>query len=490
MRWFVCLFLSLAAASGALAADNWPGTVLSGASGSVTGSTTGATAQAGENTTYGAGTLNTIWYQWTAPASGSFTAATCNLGSETTTNHDTTLILYTGTALPLTVRSTNDDATGCLAAGNANYGSVVSFNVTAGTTYYLQVDGYASATGNFVLRYGLTGLAVAVTDNTATEGGGTGAFTIVLNAPPAASSPGGNNMAAQSATVTVGTSPQCTYAPTTLTFTSANWNVPQTVVVTAIDDVVIEGTHTCTPASITAATGAYAGISVAAGNLPVITITDNENPQFTISKIQSAGANPVTAAGQSISYSITIANTGNVPLTGTSFTDTFLLGASSRSFTSGPTLSGDAAPLGTVNVGETWTYTASYTVTLADMNAAGNFSNQASFDTAETAAQNSAIVTTPVTRNATLAISKSWVFAPGGDLNGNGFADLNDVINYSYAVTNTGNVTITNVAVNDIHNGAGPLGPIAPATVASLNPGASTNFAASYTVIQGDMDAP
>ena len=155
--------------------DTFPGTVLTGTSGTVTGTTVGATGQTSENTTYGGGNLNTIWYSWTAPASGVFTAATCNLGAETTTSFDTTLIAYTGAAFPLTVISTNDDATGCSTTANANWGSVVTFNATAGTTYRLQVDGYASNTGTYVLRYGLVGLTTNVTDNTATEGGDTAA---------------------------------------------------------------------------------------------------------------------------------------------------------------------------------------------------------------------------------------------------------------------------------------------------------------------------
>jgi uncharacterized repeat protein (TIGR01451 family) len=487
-----CVFvLSLfAAIGGARANDNWPGTLITGTSGSVTGSTTGATAQANENTTYGTNTLNTIWYRWVAPSNGVFTASTCNLGTETTSNHDTTLIAYTGAALPLTVQSTNDDATGCPVTTGGGLGSVVTFNVTSGTTYYLQVDGYAALTGNFIMRYGMVGVNIAVTDNSATEGGGTGAFTVVLNSPPAAAPPGGNNMAAQSATVTIGTSTQCTFAPTPLTFTSTNWNVPQTVTVTAIDDAAIEGAHTCTPASITAATGAYAGVAVASGSLPVVNITDNENPQFSIVKSQSGGPNPITAAAQTITYSISVANTGNVALTAPVITDALLLGASSRTLTSGPTLtSGDAAPLGTLNVGETWIYTATYTVPQSDLNGTGNYSNTATFDTAETAASTSAAVTTNVTRAPQLGILKSWAFnTPSGDLNSNGIVDVGDTIRYSYLVSNTGNVTINTVSVNDVHLGAGSLSAISPVSVPSLAPGTNTTFTSTYVVTQTDID--
>ena len=624
---FVVLVAPLLAIGAALANDTFPGTVLTGTSGTVTGTTVGATGQASENTTYGGGSLNTIWYSWTAPSSGVFTAATCNLGAETTTNFDTTLIAYTGAAFPLTVASTNDDATGCSTTVNANWGSVVSFNAVAGTTYRLQVDGYGSNTGTFVLRYGLVGLTTNVTDNTATEGGDTASFTVVLNAPPAAAPPGGNNMAAQSATVTIGASAQCTFAPATLTFTSTNWNVPQTVTVTAIDDAVVEGIHSCSPASITAATGAYAGVTATP---PTFTINDNENPNFTITKsasvatisapgtitytitvdntgnalltgpaitdtlklgattlaptsgptltsgdtnangqmedpeiwiytvtynvtqadidtggtftntatfsttqvpaktsntastaitqspnftivkAQSSGPSPITAAGQVIGYSITVANTGNLTLTTPVLADTFKYGAATRPLTSGPTLaSGDTNGNGRIDVGETWTYSATYAVTQADMDGTSSFTNVATMTTVQVPAKTSNTVTTNITRTPALTLVKSGSFAaPGNDANSNGKADKNDVVAYSFAVTNSGNVTITNVSINDVFAGAGvppptngelvtndvaPLGDSTDATPnnsvwTTLAPGDTVTFKGTYTVVQGDMD--
>jgi uncharacterized repeat protein (TIGR01451 family) len=621
------LLASLALMGIARANDNFPpGTVLAGSSGTVTGTTVGATGQASENATYGGANLNTIWYSWTAPANGVFTAATCNLGAETTTSHDTTLIAYTGAAFPLTVVSTNDDATGCAVVGGAGLGSVVTFNATAGTTYRLQVDGYASLTGTFVLRYGLVGLITNVTDNTATEGGDTATFTVVLRSPPAAAPPGGNNMAAQSATVTIGTSPQCTFAPASLTFSSANWNVPQTVTATAIDDAIVEGVHSCAPASITAATGAYAGVTTPP---PTITVNDNENPNFTITKTtptaaisapgtitytitvdntgnalltapvitdvfklgvttipltsgptltsgdtnsngqiedpetwvytatyavtqadidtggtftntvtfsttqvpaktasantnivqspnftiaktQASGPSPITAAGQTIGYSITVANTGNITLTTPVLADTFKYGATTTPLTTGPTLtSGDTNSNGKIDVGETWIYGATYVVTQANIDGTSSFTNVATMTTTQVATKTSNTVTTNCTRTPTLSLVKTGVFlAPGDDANGNGMADKNDKITYSFIVTNTGNVTISNVAVNDIFSGTGPppstngeiiTGDISPANDStdvtgnnsiwsSLAPGDTVTFKGTYIVTQGDVD--
>ena len=66
---------------------------------------------------------------------------------------------------------------------------------------------------------------------------------------------------------------------------------------------------------------------------------------------------------------------------------------------------------------------------------------------------------------------------------------VGEVVTYTYVVTNTGNVTLTAVSVSDVHSGAGTLGAITPASVASLAVGASVTFTADYTVTQADIDA-
>ncbi len=72
-------------------------------------------------------------------------------------------------------------------------------------------------------------------------------------------------------------------------------------------------------------------------------------------------------------------------------------------------------------------------------------------------------------------------------------ANVGDVINYTFTVTNTGNVTLTNVTVTD------PMftGPDAPMFVSSslgspegtLLPGESATYTASYAITQDDIDA-
>ena len=65
-----------------------------------------------------------------------------------------------------------------------------------------------------------------------TEAGGSGTFTIVLHSQPTANV----TIALASSDTTEGT-----VTPTSVTFTPANWNAPQTVTVTGVDDGLVDG---------------------------------------------------------------------------------------------------------------------------------------------------------------------------------------------------------------------------------------------------------
>ena len=83
-----------------------------------------------------------------------------------------------------------------------------------------------------------------------------------------------------------------------------------------------------------------------------------------------------------------------------------------------------------------------------------------------------------------VSIAKTGTVTPGAD---QGAAKLGDTIAYSYVVTNTGNITLTSVAVSDPTQGPVTC-PTPPAP--GLAPGASENCTAKsvYTVSQGDVD--
>ncbi len=137
--------------------------VLTGSSGTVTGSTAGATKEAGEPSNAGNAGGHSIWYRWAAPASGT---ATIDLSGST---FDTTLGVYTGSSVSaLTTIASNDDASSTVTW------SRVSFAATSGTTYSIEVDGYNDQFGSVTLNWSLAGAPApapaAAPDTTITSG--------------------------------------------------------------------------------------------------------------------------------------------------------------------------------------------------------------------------------------------------------------------------------------------------------------------------------
>lgn len=126
-----------ATAIGALSADN---------AATLTGYNNLATKELGEPNHAGNTGGHSVWWKWTAPASGSVTLD-CR-GSY----YDTTLSVYTGTSLgALTTMVSNDDIDpGVVQA------SKVTFNVTTGTVYYFGVDGFDADTGGITLNLALS----------------------------------------------------------------------------------------------------------------------------------------------------------------------------------------------------------------------------------------------------------------------------------------------------------------------------------------------
>ena len=109
---------------------------LSGSSGRREGSNVGADVESGEPNHAGNSGGASVWWTWTAPATGTATFHT--LGSD----FDTLLAVYTGASLNrLAPVASNDDA------GSGSVQSEVSFTAQRGQTYHVAVDGYGGATG-------------------------------------------------------------------------------------------------------------------------------------------------------------------------------------------------------------------------------------------------------------------------------------------------------------------------------------------------------
>jgi len=117
---------------------------LPGESGRLLASTALATGETGEPDHAGvAAPLASIWYWWTAPATGRLNVNTFESG------YDTVLVAYRGATLgTLTVVAGNDDTGGLQ--------SELDFAVSGGVTYRIAVDGYGDAVGDVSLAYEFT----------------------------------------------------------------------------------------------------------------------------------------------------------------------------------------------------------------------------------------------------------------------------------------------------------------------------------------------
>ncbi|MGW5052635.1 CshA/CshB family fibrillar adhesin-related protein [Actinokineospora sp. NPDC004072] len=175
-------------------------------------------------------------------------------------------------------------------------------------------------------------------------------------------------------------------------------------------------------------------------------------------------------AGDAVTYSFTVTNTGNVTLNPVTVDD--------------PTVGPVTCPAGPLAPGASIGCTAAlHPLTQADVDA-GQVANTATASGTDptgavVTAEDSATVPIPVVRDILLDKTASAV----RDLDGNG-PDTGDTITFGFAVTNTGNVTLNPVTVDDPTVGpvTCPGGPLAP--------GASIECtAAPYSLTQADVDA-
>ncbi|QQE67310.1 hypothetical protein GFS31_40230 [Leptolyngbya sp. BL0902] len=163
----------------------------------------------------------------------------------------------------------------------------------------------ATSTDTFYNGLTIANVTAAITDNDTagviitqsggstalTEGGATDTYTVVLNSQPTAN-----------VTITIGNDGQSSTVPTSLTFTAANWNVAQTVTVTAVDDAVAEGNHTGTLTHTATSTDAfYNGLTI--GSVTA-SITDNDTAGVIIT--QSGGSTTLTEGGATDTYTVVL----------------------------------------------------------------------------------------------------------------------------------------------------------------------------------------
>ncbi|WP_162230659.1 DUF7507 domain-containing protein, partial [Nitratireductor soli] len=212
--------------------------------------------------------------------------------------------------------------------------------------------------------------------------------------------------------------------------------------------------------------------------------------------IKTSASTPVLV-GDVITFTMTVENTGIGQLTGVSISEDILKRADGTplTLTSGPSFvsASGGSPEGTLAVDETATYTATYTLVQADVDA-GGISNQATAEgTDESGSLFSDISSdTPgideketivdIPREGKMTVEKAGALV---DANSNGTPDVGEMIAYTFTVANTGNATLTDVTVTDTKATVSG-GPLASLAVAASD---STTFTGVYTITQADIDA-
>jgi uncharacterized repeat protein (TIGR01451 family)/gliding motility-associated-like protein len=220
--------------------------------------------------------------------------------------------------------------------------------------------------------------------------------------------------------------------------------------------------------------GNYA-LVITSANGCILTVSDirvnkPSCPEITLTK---AAMNQVSKAGDVINYTLTVENTGNVPLTNINVLDQGVD-------------AGSISP-GNVNLqpGQIAIFTARYSITQTDVNA-GSYSNQASVtgvdpdgnttndpasDDPNTATENDPTVVN-ISPYPAIRLVKTGLLT-----------EDYETVNYVFTIQNTGNVTLNNINIKDDKLGLDQI------LQSTLEPGASISTTQSYTLTVADKRA-
>jgi len=233
--------------------------------------------------------------------------------------------------------------------------------------------------------------------------------------------------------------------------------------------------HTTTQADINAGSWSNAADGSAAyGSVPLAvtapaTVTGPAAaPSISLTKTPSATT--FGAVGDVITYSIVLKNTGNVTVTSAAVADSFVTDL-------------NCSPVTTLAPGATLACTASHAITQADIDA-GSWSNtadgSASFGVGKLVATDTATATGPAI-DPQLGLKK--------EVTQTEFTQAGDSLNYTYTLTNSGNVTLTGPFSVDDDKITGSNAVVCPATPTELAPGGTIVCTATYTVTVPDVIA-
>ncbi|MFJ2862962.1 CARDB domain-containing protein [Kitasatospora sp. NPDC087314] len=403
-----------------------------------------------------------------------YTETVANTGTNPATfagfSDDLSAVLTDGTLVPGSVTASSGTAavTGNTLTWSGTLTAPPAAGSTVTVTYQIKVN--KPDTGNF-----------AVTNNVApTIAGGTCATATgcTTTVPVTVPAPTITKQAAEASFV-AGQTVHYTYvvtnnAPVPLTNVAVTDTGPGTPTVTCPTGPLAPGasenctaTHTATAADATA--GKITDTASLTGTVGTQSVTATSNkvtvPLRALTLTKSAVQPNFQAPGETLTYTYTVTNTGQAPLTNVTVTD----------LTPGVTVSGcgtnQLAP------GQSTTCQATYVTTAADV-AAQNVPDQGQVAGTDLGGQTitttSNKVNTPLVAITVVKKAAEAQYTAAGQ-----------TIHYTYTVTNTGAQPLTAIAVVD----NGPGSPTVTCPTGPLAPGASENCTAAYVTTDADVAA-
>ena len=211
----------------------------------------------------------------------------------------------------------------------------------------------------------------------------------------------------------------------------------------------VTGTYTVKQSDIDKG-GKIHNVATVGDKSPEKDVPVEQNSSYTA--VKTADKEKVTAAGEVITYTITVTNTGNTTLKDIAVKDD---------------MAGINTKIDTIEVGKSASVTGTYTVKQSDIDKGGMIHNAA------TAGDKTPEKDVPVEQNssytAVKTADKEKVTAAG------------EIITYTITVTNTGNTTLKDIAVKDDMAGIDE-------TISEIPVGESRSVTGTYTVTQNDID--
>jgi uncharacterized repeat protein (TIGR01451 family) len=351
----------------------------------------------------------------------------CNNGNPTTTEETGGMLAAQGTGLSVVPPTLNPLAPVNVIAG--------TYSMTASSPPGFQLVTCGGSSGP-------TGAGTSATESVSVPSGGVGVgvFYATPSSPPGSAPPTSAPDAVAPTTTPSAVTPTTTATPTTTTKAGT-------------------GLGTGSLASTTGAAAVPPPTSTGGSGW-----TGSNKPSITLKK--SASISSYWAAGTRVHYSYKVTNTGNVTLDPVTVTDPM------------PGLSAISCPDTSLASWVSETCTATYTTTQADVDR-GSLQNTGTATGTPPSGPNvtaQSSVCIPACQHPAITLKKSASIAS--------FRAPATTVDYSYKVTNTGNVTLDPVTVTDPMAGLSAIS--CPAT--SLAPGASETCTATYTTTQADVD--